>query len=255
MTGDQRGFYREVEHEYWAAGEGLDDEEAAALERSLDPAVPTLEGGCGGGRIVRALAKRGFGTLSGFDFSPEMIAAARARDPQGAFAFDVADATALPYPDSSFGQAVYLQQVLCLIEAAEGRRTAIAEMARVLRPGGVAVLSVLCLEGRRSPAQRAYLGWLRASRALRREPRPLQLMPRLRLRGRASAGALRDAGPYVWWYRAAEAERALIEAGLEVVEVASGKGSAAGITHANASGVLASAEVDQRLYFGVRKPD
>ena len=214
---DQRDFFREVELDYWAAAEGLKDEERALVERHLDPAQPTLDAGTGGGRIPRALAGLGFTELTGFDFAPELVAAARAAAGSDAIKFDVADATALPYADASFGQALYLQQVICTIEDPEGRRAALREAARVLRPGGTALLSFVCLESRlAAPAQRAYVGYLRAARRLRRDQRPIQSMPRLRLRGRLDVGALRDRGPYNWWYRADEAELALSEAGLEV---------------------------------------
>ena len=220
---EQRDFFREVEASYWATAEGLKDEERELIARFLDPALPTLDAGTGGGRIPRALAARGFEDLTGFDFAPELVAAARAADPSGNARYDVADATALPYPDASFGQALYLQQVVCTIDDERGRNAALAEACRVLRPGGVALFAFVCLESRlRSPAQRAYVAYLRTVRQLRRDPRPVQSMPRLRLRGRPTPGALRDAGPYNWWYRRAEAERALAAAGFEVEAIGFG---------------------------------
>ena len=102
----------------------------------------TLEAGTGGGRIVRAMAALGFTRLAGFDFAPELIDAARRADAAGAIDFRVADATALPYGDAEFDQALYLQQIVCTIESRGGRRAALAEAARVLRPGGVALFSL-----------------------------------------------------------------------------------------------------------------
>ena len=220
---DQRDFFRDVERDYWASAEGLKDEELELIERHLDPGGATLDAGTGGGRIPRALAKAGFERLTGFDFAPELVAAARAADRDGAIAFDVADATRLPYADASFDQALYLQQVICTIEDPAGRTAAMAEAARVLRAGGRALFSFVCLEARlASPAQRAYVAYLRALRRLRRSDRPIQSMPRLRLRGRLDPGALRDRGPYNWWYRAEEAEAELVRAGFEVVEIGFG---------------------------------
>jgi ubiquinone/menaquinone biosynthesis C-methylase UbiE len=225
VTGGQRDFFREIERDYWADAEGLKDEETALIARYLDPAEPTLDAGTGGGRIARALAERGFGRVTGFDFAPELIDAARESDPTGAIAFDVADATELPYGDAAFGQAVYLQQVICTIDDAAGRKAALAEAVRVLRPGGVALFSFVCLESRlASPAQRAYVGYLRAARAVRRSRRPIQSMPRLRLRGRLDASALRDAGPYNWWYRSGEAEQDLVGAGFAIEAIGFGEG-------------------------------
>ncbi len=220
---EQRDFFRDVEREYWAEAEGLKDEETGLIERYLDPEQPTLDAGTGGGRIPRALAARGFRDLTGFDFAPELIASARAADAEGAIAFDVADATALPYDDGRFGQALYLQQVICTIEDPAGREAALQEAARVLRPGGRALFSFVCLESRlASPAQRAYVTYLRAFRTLRRDRRPIQSMPRLRLSGRLDPGALRDHGPYNWWYRAVEAEDALTATGFELEAIGFG---------------------------------
>jgi len=236
---DQEDFFREVEREYWAEAEGLKDEERVLIERFLDPSAPTLDAGTGGGRLPRAMAAAGFETLTGFDFAPELIVAARAADSTGRIAFDVADATALGYPDGAFEQVLYLQQIVCTIEEPEGRTAAMREAARVLAPGGVALFSFVCFESRlASPAQRGYVAYLRALRRAKRDPRPLQSMPRLRLRGRADAGALRDRGPYNWWYRAAEAEAALEAAGLNVTRIGFGPGVIEGEMHKGAGAAL-----------------
>lgn len=244
---DQRTFFREVERDYWAGADGLKPEEQALITAHLDPARSTLEAGTGGGRIVRAMRKLGYGGLTGFDFAPELIEAARAADPQ--ITFDVADATQLPYADDSFDQLLYLQQIVCTIESEAGRRAALAEAARVLRPGGTAIFSFLCLEGRRrSPVQAAFLTYLRALRAVRRSPRPAQLMPRLRLRGKANLAALRDAGPYTFWYRAAEAVAELRGAGFAIGGLACSDDAAAGRLHPDPESLLAGGRLDQTLY-------
>ena len=251
---DQQDFFREVELSYWAEAEGLKDEEIALVERYLDPSQPTLDAGTGGGRITRALHARGFRSLTGFDFAPELVEAARAADPDDAIRFDVADATDLPYEDGSFGQALYLQQMVCTIDDGSGRRAALAEAARVLRPGGLAVFSFVCLESRlASPAQRAYVTYLRAIRRLRRNPRPIQSMPRLRLSGRLDPGALRDSGPYNWWYRAEEAEAALAEGGFAVEAIGFGDQALAGDLARSASDALAAGP-GGTLYAVVRRP-
>ena len=251
---DQRDFFREVERDYWAEAEGLKEEERALIGHYLDPALPTLDAGTGGGRIPRALAAQGFRELTGFDFAPELIAAARAGDAEGAIAFDVADATALPYEDGRFGQALYLQQVLCTIEDPAGREAALREAARVLRPGGRALLSFVCLESRlASPAQRAYVAYLRALRTLRRDRRPVQSMPRLRLSGRLDAGALSDRGPYNWWYRAEEAEADLAAAGFTIEAIGFGADAERGALKRSAAEALADG-AQGTLYAVAAKP-
>jgi SAM-dependent methyltransferase len=71
--------------------------------------------------------------VRGVDISEEMIRRAQARiglDPEGRVAFKVADAAALPYDDDSFDLAAQLNMPPFF-----------AEIARVLRPGGYAVIA------------------------------------------------------------------------------------------------------------------
>jgi ubiquinone/menaquinone biosynthesis C-methylase UbiE len=77
--------------------------------------------------------------LTGIDFSPAMLAIARHRAAQHGRAVDlqVADALALPFPGASFDTVVCTFS-LCAIP---DDRHAIAEMSRVLRPGGLLLLA------------------------------------------------------------------------------------------------------------------
>lgn len=96
-----------------------------------------LEIGVGTGRIALPLARRGC-RLTGVDISREMLAEFRRK--LGADAPNVepveADAAALPFPDGSFAAALAVH-VFHLIPA---WRAALAEVRRVLRPGGVLLL-------------------------------------------------------------------------------------------------------------------
>ncbi len=240
MSSDQRDFFRSSELAYWAGAEGLKADEAALIGRWLDPAKSLLDGGTGGGRIPRALAALSFRRLTGFDFAPEMIAAARTAPGGEQISFDIADATSLPYPDGSFEQITYLQQVICTIDDPAGRTTAMAEAARVLAKGGTALFSFVCLESRlASVGQRAYVSYLRALRRLKRDARHAQSMPRLRRSGRADLSALRDRGPFNWWYRAEEAEADLKAAGFEVIGVGFERAALEGTLSPSASSALA----------------
>jgi SAM-dependent methyltransferase len=235
----QRDFFREVERDYWAGAEGLKDEERALVERHLDPDRSVLDAGTGGGRIARALHTAGFAEVTGFDFAPELIDAARAAVPGGEVHFDVADATALPYADAAFDQALYLQQVISTIDDPDGREAAMREARRVVRSGGTAIFSFVCFEAReRALAGRAYLAYIRSLRAARRDRRPTQSLPRIRTRGRLAAGALRDRGPYNWWYRAGEAQAALAAAGFAIDAIGFAGQAADGALSANAAEAL-----------------
>ena len=77
--------------------------------------------------------------LTGIDLSPGMLAVARRRAGQLGRAVDLseADAMALPFPDACFDTVVCTFS-LCAIP---GDRRAVAEMNRVLRPGGLLLLA------------------------------------------------------------------------------------------------------------------
>ena len=108
----------------------------------------------GTGDIAFALAARGW-RVEALDVTPRMLQLARTKPGAAGVGFVTGDMMALPFPGASFD----------LVTTGYGIRnvprldTAIAEIARVLRPGGL----VLSLEFNRpaNPAMRAiYLGYL-----------------------------------------------------------------------------------------------
>jgi SAM-dependent methyltransferase len=88
-----------------------------------------LDTGCGEGRFCRMLAERG-ATVAGLDPTSAFTTAARERDARGAYARAISEH--LPYADMSFDLVV---SYLSLIDTPD-YRGAIAEAARVLKPGG-----------------------------------------------------------------------------------------------------------------------
>ena len=87
--------------------------------------------GCGNGAFTELLAARcAPASLDGIDPSPGQLAFARTRLPQ--VRWRAGDAMALPYADASFDAAVMALVIFFVPEPARG----IAEMARVVRPGG-----------------------------------------------------------------------------------------------------------------------
>jgi hypothetical protein len=111
------------------------------------------------------------------------------------------------------------------------------------------VFSFLCLEGRRaSLPERAFLAYLRGLRRIRGSKTSPQLLPRLRRRGRPNPGALRDAGPYNYWYGAAEAEQALKAAGFEPRVLTDAAGAQAGRSYPAAAALLAAGTPGTILY-------
>lgn len=100
--------------------------------RGLD----VLDVGCGEGRFCRMLAARGARTV-GIDPTPALIAEARTRQPGGVF--HLAGAEALPLAGAGMDLVV---SYVSLVDIPD-YRSAIREMARVLRPGGRCVVANL----------------------------------------------------------------------------------------------------------------
>lgn len=102
--------------------------------RDLEFSAPILDLGCGNGDIGD-LALRSHWPVIGLDLLPSEVHAAVARDAYAGAT--VGDGTSLPFPDRSFGAVVSI----CVMEHIPDDRDVVAEVARVLRPGGRFVFS------------------------------------------------------------------------------------------------------------------
>jgi demethylmenaquinone methyltransferase/2-methoxy-6-polyprenyl-1,4-benzoquinol methylase len=130
---------------------------AAAAARPRGATV--LDLGTGTGDLALELRRQGAVRVVGADFTPEMLAAARRKaSVEGGITWVLADAPRLPFADETFD---------CLTNAFLLRNLAdlpagLAEMARVLRPGG----RLVCLDMTQPPsgpfgaAYRAYFNHL-----------------------------------------------------------------------------------------------
>jgi SAM-dependent methyltransferase len=130
---------RAVEHAGWqkaaahyrATFAAATREFAAALldAAGSGPGTAMLDLCCGAGLIAGEAAARG-AAVTGLDFSPAMLAEARAAHP--ALHFAEGDAEAMPFPDASFDAVVSSFG----IHHVPRPERALAEAFRVLRPGG-----------------------------------------------------------------------------------------------------------------------
>lgn len=110
----------------------------ALLTNDLPAGARVLEVGCGTGRLLQELLPRGY-LLHGVDASEGMLSVARERFASaGGAVLDIADATHMPFQDSSF-DAAYSILVVNLIP---DYRKMLREVARILEPGGVFVFNV-----------------------------------------------------------------------------------------------------------------
>lgn len=144
---EPRAGYRAWSESYDEPGNPVIALEEPAVWRLVDELEPgrALDAGCGTGRHARHLVQCGHEVV-GIDLTPEMLLRAARNVPQASFL--EADLNRIPAADGQF-DLIVCGLVLGHVEDLGG---AIIELARVLRPGGRAVLSVL------HPLQ-AHLGW------------------------------------------------------------------------------------------------
>ncbi|MBP2233860.1 ubiquinone/menaquinone biosynthesis C-methylase UbiE [Sinorhizobium kostiense] len=98
-----------------------------------------LDVGCGTGSLTFALAEAAdLAEIAAIDYSPVFVEAAARRNTDPRISIRQADACALPYDDGTFDRALALL-VLHFVPAAA---QTVAEIRRVVRPGGVAAAAV-----------------------------------------------------------------------------------------------------------------
>jgi ubiquinone/menaquinone biosynthesis C-methylase UbiE len=123
------------------AGEGW-QELAGRTLAALEGARRLLDLGCGTGRFAVLAAERLGGRVWGVDASDEMLREARSRPGAERVGWRRADAAELPFKPGWF-DAVHSHLVLHLVA---DRTAAVAEIARVLGPGGRVVVGTFAPE-------------------------------------------------------------------------------------------------------------
>jgi demethylmenaquinone methyltransferase / 2-methoxy-6-polyprenyl-1,4-benzoquinol methylase len=133
--------------------------ERAADRAELVPGDTALDLCCGTGDLALALARRvgPEGSVVGCDFSERMLDQARRKAAEreaSQVRFEWADALELPYPDRSFDAVAVGFGARNLVDLERG----LAEMTRVLKPGGRAVILEIT-QPRRRPLSTFYSLW------------------------------------------------------------------------------------------------
>lgn len=98
----------------------------------LNYPLEILDVGCGAGFLTNYLSEHGY-RVTGLDSSPESLAVAKRHDRTGRVEYVEGDAMKLPFPDQSFDVVASLD----FLEHIHTPAAAIAEVSRVLRPGGL----------------------------------------------------------------------------------------------------------------------
>ena len=135
-----QSLYDHVAHEYDAVFAGhvvrhYVDKRLGLVRRLLRPGGRALDVGCGTGVLGAQIAAFGY-QVFGVDLSPGMVTKAVERGLAGAFA---AFSTALPFADDTFDLALTVA-TLHHLETPLRVALTIAEMGRVVRPGGHVLL-------------------------------------------------------------------------------------------------------------------
>lgn len=114
------------------------------------PGLRWVEVGCGSGAFTELLCERcAPAQIQGVDPAEAQLAFARARPGINATQFRQGDATALPYPENSFDAAVMALVIFFVPDPAKG----VAEMARVVAPGGTVAAYAWDLPGGGTPTE------------------------------------------------------------------------------------------------------
>lgn len=125
----------------------------------LPAGAQILDAGCGSGRTMVELAD--YGTVSGVELNEHAAEVARAR---GVGEVRIGRLEQLPWPDASFD----LMTCLDVIEHTPDDRATLAELARVCRPGGRALITVPAYPALWSMHDEANHHYRRYSRAMLR---------------------------------------------------------------------------------------
>lgn len=110
----------------------------ARYSRNAQAAI--LDYGCGYGRTLGDLSQAGFANLVGADFSEAMLNRARVEVPQAELVRS--DGRGFPFQNESFDEVLLFAVLTCIPDSNE-QRLLLAEVKRVLRPGGLLYVSDL----------------------------------------------------------------------------------------------------------------
>jgi SAM-dependent methyltransferase len=171
-----------------------------------------LEAGCGPGHVIEYLQTRGY-DIEGVELNAPVVAEVRRRYPH--LRISVGDVAALPCADNTYSGLLSFGVVE---HFRHGMSPPLTEHLRVLKPGGIAVISVPSFSTLRRIKHRLR-SWLRP---LRPRNWPGRRQPGLPVNRRGENGFIYHVMPrqgdfFEYWLRREEFEREITAAGFEIV--------------------------------------
>ncbi len=122
---------------------------------ALPPGLRLADVGCGNGAFTaRLIARCAPAAVDGIDPSEAQLRFAGNRPDASMARFHHGDAMALPFPDNSFDAATMALVIFFIPNPAKG----VAEMARVVRPGGTIAAYAWDIEGGGAPLEPVWVG-------------------------------------------------------------------------------------------------
>lgn len=119
--------------------------------RHINPESLILDCGCGYGRSIGELHKKGFANLYGIDYSAGMLGRAREENPFARYTRTAGGD--IPFSDSSFDAVLLLAVLTCIPDSNEQTRL-FSEIYRVLKGGGIVYVSDLLINSDRRNKER-----------------------------------------------------------------------------------------------------
>ena len=113
-------------------------EQRLICEYFTDKRGTVLDLGCGYGRTTVPLANMGY-RITGIDVVPRMIETAKLEHPE--MDYQLMSATDLKFGDASFKYVLFSFNGIDCIYPEQRRQQALAEICRVLKPGGICILT------------------------------------------------------------------------------------------------------------------
>lgn len=230
MTSIKKNYelFDSEEYNNWAFRSGLIYDEQYLYDKwisRIDKEKNIIDIGTGNGKVAFEIAKNGFTNVYGIDLSEKLIEKAneKAAKYNLNIKYNIMDATKLTYENNYFEVVIALQQIVCLIDNLEGRKRAISEFYRVLKPGGKLIISFLDFNGRFYNRLLSLISFL--IKKLKQEDKYLsaQYLPWLKLNKKFNFNYLFKIQPYTYWFKHEEAIELLKQTGFNILEIKTSK--------------------------------